>query len=365
MKPTRHLFLLLALLFPALFPARAQETLHYQDAAAFPVYGQAFKASPEHPYRRLPEALSGVVREPVWRLGCNSAGLYVRFRTDAPEVHARWTNTGYHMPHMTDCGAGGLDLYALLNGKWTYVGSGFNWGEISSSHERMLVGNMEPVMREYMLYLGLYDEIKSIELGVPEGYSLLEPVADTPVHERPIVMYGTSILQGGCASRPGMAFTNILARRFDRTVINLGFSGNALLDFEIAELMASVEDPSVFVLDYVPNASAAQIAEKGERFFRILRDAHPGVPVIFVEDPQFAHGVVDQAIAEEVRSKNAAQKALFQKLRKAGEKRLYYVPSQGMTGDDGEAFVDGIHLTDLGMTRYASHIERALKKALR
>ena len=365
MKPARHLLLSLALLFPALFSAQAQGTVQYQDATAFPVYGQAFKASPEHPYRRLPEALSGVVREPVWRLGCNSAGLYVRFRTDAPEVHARWTNTGYHMPHMTDCGTGGLDLYALLSGKWTYVGSGFNWGEISSSHERMLVGNMEPVMREYMLYLGLYDEIKTLEIGVPEGYSLLEPVVERPRHERPIVMYGTSILQGGCASRPGMAFTNILARRFDRTVINLGFSGNALLDFEIAELMASVEDPSVFVLDYVPNASAAEITQKGERFFRILREAHPGVPVIFVEDPQFAHGVVDQAIAEEVRAKNAAQKALFQKLRKAGEKRLYYVPSAGMTGDDGEAFVDGIHLTDLGMMRYASHIERTLGKALR
>ena len=346
-------------------PARAQEVVVYHNATEFPVYGQAFRASEEHPFRRLPESLKGVVREPVWRLGCNSAGLYVRFRSDAPRIQARWTNTGYHMPHMTDCGTGGLDLYTPVEGEWTYIGSGFNWGDISSTHEGKLVGNMEPKMREYMLYLGLYDEIKTLEIGIPEGYVIEQPQLPSPASGHPMVMYGTSILQGGCASRPGMAFTNILARRFDRTVINLGFSGNALLDYEIAELMASVPAPSVFVLDYVPNASAAQIGEKGERFFRILRDAHPEVPVIFVEDPVFAHSVVDKAIAEEVRTKNLAQKALFRKLKQAGEKNIYYVPAQGMTGNDNESFVDGIHFTDLGMVRYADHLEKTLKKALR
>ena len=352
-------------LFMLLLPARAQEEIQYTPGTAFPVYGQAFTATQDHPYRRLPESLSGTVRSAVWNLGCNSAGLYVRFRSDAPEIHARWTTGGNHMPHMTDCGTGGLDLYTLVSGEWRYVGSGFNWGAPSPSHECRLVGNMDPAPREYMLYLALYDEVKTLEIGVPAGYSLSIPEADTPRSDRPIVMYGTSILQGGCASRPGMAFTNIIARRFDRTVINLGFSGNAFLDDEIAELMASVEAPSVYVLDYVPNASVEMIEERGERFFRTLRDAHPDVPVIFVEDPQFAHLVVDRAIADEVRRKNAAQKALFQRLRKAGERKIYYVGSPGMTGDDGEAFVDGIHLTDLGMVRYADHIHRTLSKALR
>ncbi len=343
---------------------RAQEAVVYHDAREFPVFGQAFSATPEHPYRRLPEHLDGVVREMVWTLGRNSAGLYVRFRSDAPEIHARWTNTAYHMPHMADCGTGGLDLYALLDGRWTYVGSGFNWGALSASHERRLVGNMAPEAREYMLYLSLYDEVKTLEIGIPEGYSLSGPMVDSPKSDHPMVMYGTSILQGGCASRPGMAFTNILGRWFDRTVINLGFSGNAHLDYEIAELMTSVTCPSVFVLDYVPNASEDKIEERGERFFRILRDAHPDVPVIFVEAPVYAHTVVDQTIAEEVRSRNAVQKALYQRLLDAGEKRLYYVPAEGMTGADGEAFVDGVHLTDLGMLRYARHIMSTLEAAL-
>ena len=343
--------------------ARAQEGVVYRDAAEFPVYGKAYQEDGGPRYRRLPERLHGVSREPVWRLGCNSAGLYVRFRSDAPEIHARWTNTGYHMPHMTDVGTGGVDLYVLDGGEWRFVGSGFEWGEIKAEHQKRLVGNMEPRMREYMLYLALYDEIKALELGVPEGYVMEGPAAATPRAEKPIVMYGTSILQGGCASRPGMAFTNILARRFDRTVINLGFSGNALLDYEIAELMAGVEDPAVFVLDYVPNARAAQIEEKGERYFRILRDAHPDVPVVFVEDPQFAHGIVDQAIAKEIREKNEAQKALYRRLKKAGEKKIYYVASEGMVRQ--EDFVDGIHFTDAGMLHYADHLTPALKKVLR
>ena len=87
----------------------------YTDASAFPLYG---KAAPTEGYRRLPASLEGVVRDALWALGRNSAGLYVRFRTDAPEIHARWSNTGYHMPHMTDVGTGGLDLYAHLDGQW-------------------------------------------------------------------------------------------------------------------------------------------------------------------------------------------------------------------------------------------------------
>ena len=342
--------------------AFSQDSVKYVDASAFPVYGKAY-ADDGPRYRRLPESLNGVIREAVWNLGCNSSGLYIRFRTSAPEVYARWTNTGYTMPHMTDVGTGGLDLYAFLDGEWKFVGSGFDWnGPRKTEHKRRLVGHMDPAEREYMLYLSLYDEVKTLELGVPEGFTLEQPVLNSPKSDAPIVMYGTSILQGGCASRPGMAHTNILARRFDRTVINLGFSGNAHLDLEIAELMAGVENPAVFVLDYVPNASPEKIQNLGEKFYRIIRDKHPGVPMIFVEDPLFPHGIVDKAIAEEVRSKNAAQKALFEKLKKAGEKNIYYVPATRMT--DSEDFVDGVHLTDRGMTHYADLLAKTLKKVL-
>ena len=359
-----HSFLLAVTLVLAMLCGKTQELkaqFVFHDVASLPLFGKASEEGGPR-FRRLPPRLEGVVRDAVWGLGCNSAGLYLRFRSDAPAIAARWTNTGNHMPHMTDVGTGGLDLYVRTDNEWRFVGSGFNWGPLSSEHERTLVDNMQPQMREYLLYLGLYDEIKTLELGVPEGYAVSAPVLDSPRADAPVVMYGTSILQGGCASRPGMASTNILGRWLDRTVVNLGFSGNALLDYEISELMSQTRNPSVFVLDYVPNASAQQIAEKGERFFRILRDRHPDVPVIFVEDPFFAHCIVDEAIAAEVREKNLAQKALFQRLVDAGEKQLWYVSSEGLV--QPEDFVDGIHFTDAGMLHYAQRLLPVLQQAL-
>ena len=169
---------------------------------------------------------------------------------------------------------------------------------------------------------------------------------NSPDRENPIVMYGTSILQGASASRPGMAATNIIGRRFDREVVNLGFSANAFLDKEIAELMSEVE-ASAYVLDFVPNASVSQIKELTIPFYRILRKKHRTTPIIFVEDPQFPSAVYNRVLADEIREKNEALQLVYKELQKEKEKNIYYVPSQALIGDDYEATVEGIHFTDL------------------
>ena len=349
------------LAFAGISPAFAEEPV-WHDAADFPLYGQVSDSVLTR-YERLPASFRNISRAPVWNLGRNSAGLAVRFRSDSPSVTVRWTSMyGNTMSHMAETGVRGVDLYILEDGQWRFAGAGRPDGRTTDA---VLVRNMDRADREYMLYLSLYDGVDSLYIGIPEDASISLPEVDLPSREHPVVMYGTSILQGGCASRPGMAHTNILGRMLGREVMNLGFSGNALLDYEIAGLMASVESPGAFVLDYVPNASADMIAEKGEKFFRILRDAHPDVPVIFVEDPEFPHSRFDKAIRSEVERKNAAQKVLYEKLRKAGEKHVYYVSSEGMIGNDSEATVDGVHFTDLGMERYASHLYPVIRKALR
>lgn len=341
--------------------ASAQNVV-YTDAAEFPLYGKVSDQT-DGRYERLPSCLEGVSREPVWYLGRHSAGLFIRFRSNSTSIHARWESTFNNtMTHMTDTGTKGLDLYTLVDGEWRHVCSAQPQGKKS---ERRFIGNMDPVEREYMLYLSLYDGVKSLEIGVDEGATLELPAVDSPSREKPIVMYGTSILQGGCANRPGMAHTNIISRRLDREVINLGFSGNALLDMEIAELMASVEDPGVFVMDYAPNAWDYLIDERGEAFFRVIREAHPDVPVIFIEDVIFPYSIFDNVILEEVTKKNKAQRRLYDKLKKAGEKNIYYIEAEGMIGEDGEATVDGTHFTDLGAMRYVDHVLPTLKKALK
>lgn len=316
-------------------------------------------------YRRLPQYLEGVSRKPVWSLGCNSAGLYIRFRTNSTEIYARWTSATSHlMNHMTAVGSRGLDLYAKVDGEWRFAGSGRPKLDDKAT-TFPLVRHMEPEMREYMLYLSLYKDVESLSIGVDMDAEILGPELESPKAGNPVVFYGTSILQGGCANRPGMAFTNIIARRLDRETVNMGFSGNALLDMEIAELMAKVENPALYVLDYVPNASADMIKEHGEEFFRVIRNAHPDVPVIFVEDPIFPHSRLDKKILGEITRKNVEQKSLYERLKTAGEKHIYFVSSEHLIGDDGEATVDGVHFTDLGMVRYADCLTPVIQKALR
>lgn len=337
------------------------QNIVYTDASAFPLYGQVSDKTNSR-YERLPSELQGISRDPVWYLGRHSAGLFIRFRSNSTAIHVKWESTFNNtMTHMTDTGTKGLDLYTLYDGQWTHVCSAQPQGKKS---ERTFIKNMDPVEREYMLYLSLYDGVSSLEIGVDEGATLDQPAVDRPKREKPVVMYGTSILQGGCANRPGMAHTNIISRRLDREVFNLGFSGNALLDMEIAHLMASVEDPGLFVLDYAPNAWDYLIDEKGEEFFRVIRDAHPDVPVIFIEDVIFPHSRFDKKILQEVTKKNNAQKRLFEKLQAAGEKNIYYISAEGMIGDDAEATVDGTHFTDLGMMRYVDHVMPTILKAL-
>ena len=350
-------------------PSSAQEkAVVYHDASAFPLYGKCVEATSAR-YERLPKEFEGVVRKSMWDLGRNSAGLYIRFRSNSTQIRARWRSLSprQYMPHMADVGDSGLDLYILTEKDgWRFAGSGFEWGGRDKEvKNKTMVSNMEPSMREYMLYLSLYNGISSLEIGVDEGAVIEAPSIDSPRSDRPIVMYGTSILQGGCASRPGMAFTAILGRKLDREIINLGFSGNAWLDYEIAEYITRAQNPALIVLDYVTNSTAEMIDERGERFFRIVRQAFPDVPVIFVEDPTFPHTRFDRNMLEEVTSKNEAQKALYRRLKKAGEKKLYYVGTEGMIGDDGEATVDGIHLTDLGMMRYVDKLYPVMRKALR
>lgn len=338
------------------------QNIVYTDAAEFPLYGKVCDDTP-HRYNRLPGEFEGQLKETLWNLGKNSAGEYIRFRSDSPTIKFKWENTGnFRMAHMSETGIKGLDLYTLTPQGWRFVHSAVPWS--GKKNEYKAIGNMTPQMREYMLYLPLYDGIDSLWIGIEEGYTLDQPAVARPVTEKPIVAYGTSILQGGCVSRPGMVHTSIIERRLDREVINLGFSGSAHLEPQIAEWMCRVEDPGVFVLDYTENTTPAELDSLQEGFFRILRKHHPKVPIVFVEHVHFPYIYLDTKEAESVRTKNAKLRAFYEKMKKEGEKNLFYVPADKMIGDDGEATVDGIHLTDVGMLRYADLVTPYIRKAL-
>ena len=231
----------------------------------------------------------------------------------------------------------------------------------AKSSETLLISNMENKERELMLYLPLYDGIVSIEIGIDSTAFIGQPKIDLPQRAKPVVAYGTSILQGGCASRTGMAHTNILSRMLNREVINLGFSGNAHLDYEIAELMAEC-DASLYMLDFVPNCSAELIIEKTGDFYRILRDKHPDTPILFIETLVRPLSKYDLYWQNRIREQNKAIHEVFNHLKEEKETNIYLIACE--IGTDNEASVDGTHLTDLGFMRYAEYLYPKILKII-
>lgn len=335
----------------------------YYDASQFsiigkPVYNNSIQ------YGRLPDSLENKIRQPLWDLGRNSAGIAIRFSSNTTSISAKWDVWLIrNMNHMTPTGIRGLDLYCLQdNGTWAFVNCARPGNE--KSNIAKIVTDMEPRDREYMLYLPLYDQCTALEIGIDSAAVINKPKIASPSTIKPIVWYGSSILQGGCASRPGMAVTNIISRNLNHEVINLGFSGNGQLDYEIAEVMAAV-DAGMYILDFVPNATEAQMDERIETFYRIIRDKHPKTPILFVEDPQFPPMRFEKKTYTSVLAKNKTLKKNFDDLKNKGEKNIYYIASKGMLDKENEGTVDGYHMTDLGFTHFANFMLPYIKKHLK
>jgi hypothetical protein len=318
----------------------------------------------ESVYDRLPAKAKTGVEPSVWNLSHDSAGLCVRFVTDATELHARWTllNSWLYLPNETAIANSGLDLYVKMPAGWRWLAVG---PPAAQSNNVTLVKNLLPGKREYLLYLPLYNGVKSIELGIPAGAALEKAPPWGPGGRKPIVFYGTSILQGLAASRPGMVYSAILQREFNWPVINLGFSGYGKMQPELAPLLAEL-DPSVYVIDCLPNMVADEIQARVEPFVNMLRAAHPATPIVLVEDRTMQDSFLIQGRMEYYhRPDRAALKAAFDRLQKAGVKHLYYIPGEHLFGDDGEASVDGSHPSDLGFVRQARIFAEVLRPLLK
>ena len=312
-------------------------------------------------FDRLPAKAESIVRPPIWGLSRNSAGLCVRFETDATAIKARWTLTSDRlaMPHMPATGVSGVDLYVQTEqGGWHWLSVG---QPAAVKNTASLVSGLPAGQREYLLYLPLYNGVSEVEIGIaPEAFlSRAAPRAG----RKPIVFYGTSITQGGCASRPGMVHTAILGRRLNYPVINLGFSGNGRMEPEMGPLFAEL-DPAVYVLDCLPNMQAAEVAERVEPFVRTLRERHAATPILLVEDRSYANAFLVAAQRQRNVDSRAALKKAFERLQAAGVKHLSYLQGDHLIGDDGEGTVDSSHPTDLGFMRQADAFEAALRPIL-
>lgn len=361
----------------ALAQQNAAETeIEWIDAKKLTVEGLGF-ADLKSPYDRLPARAEGVVREAVWNLSRNSAGVAVRFFANTPVLRARWTRIKKNLagPNMTGIGASGLDLYtrtSLPGGAWRWLAVGTP-SAADVTTDAVLVQGIPEGEREYLLYLPLYNGVTSVEIGVAAAAAAaakgaaaprIRPAAARAENRRaPIVFYGTSITQGASATRPGMAHPAILGRMFDRPVINLGFSGNGKMEPEVTKFLAEI-DAAVFVIDCLPNMNAAEVAERTEPCVRALRAAHPKTPIVLVEDRNFPSGFLIASRREHNAASQAALRAAYQRLLDAKTGNLHYLEGASLLDADGEDTTDGSHPSDLGFVHHAKAFEKVLRPLL-
>lgn len=340
------------------------------EQSAFTVIeGQAWPGETESPYDRLPTRAKTQVRGAVWSLSKNNAGIMIRFRSNSDQIMVRYTVNGNHaLPHMPATGVSGVDLYAIdSDGQELWCRGQWQFKDTIIYRFAGLVPNgpYHEQGREYRLYLPLYNQVNWLEIGVPEK-TLFKPLPVRP--EKPIVVYGTSIAQGGCASRPGMAWTSILGRQLDRPLINLAFSGNGRLEKELIELIGEI-DAKIFILDCLPNLVSQEqypdeeVKNRITSSVRHLRENHPETPILLVEHAGYTDGEIMPARKEAYQRLNRIQKETFGELLKEGVQHLYYLSYDEM--DLGmDDMVDGTHPNDLGMQHYAEAYARKVRDLL-
>ena len=334
--------------------------LIWTNVETFGIEGRAWSDQPRARYfDRFPAEAEKQIPAAVWSLSRDSAGMMVRFRTDASSIHARYRlrSERLAMPHMPATGVSGVDLYAQdEQGRWRWVAVSM---PAARTVDAALVGGIPSKPREYLLYLPLYNGVDSLEIGVPPKASLQ---GHAP-RSQPVVFYGTSITHGACASRPGMVHTAILGRKLDVPVVNLGFSGNGRMDPGVVDWLARVE-AAAYVIDCLPNMDAAAVTARTAPLVKSLRAARPQTPIVLVEDRRNTNSWIHPSRTAHHDANHKALRAAFDQLTEQGVAGLFYLPGDALLGDDSEGATDGSHPNDLGFLRQAEAFEPVLRRAL-
>lgn len=305
-------------------------------------------------FRRIPQEVADSVSPGVAYLNTNTAGGRIRFRTNSLYIAIKAVMPdNCTMAHITMIGQSGFDIYADNGGECRYLGSYF---PNNRNHGFEANLNTDGEMHTYTINMPLYDPVEELYIGISENAELEAP--EEYSYDKPVVYYGSSITQGGCASRPGNAYEAMISRKLDCDYINLGFSGNGRGEQTIADYMASL-DPLVFVSDYDHNAPNPEHLEATHyNLYKTFRAVHPNTPYIMVSKPDYKENDADEK----------RRRIIYKSYKKAleeGDKHIYYI--DGAHIFDGEfrdsCTVDGIHPNDLGFFRMAIIIGEVVEQA--
>ncbi len=346
----------------------------------FKVYGVFYE---DGKFRRIPETVAKSVSDGVLALHANTAGGRVRFKTNSPyvSVYVEVENV-CRAPHFPLTGAAGLDLYGDYGIKDRFLWPFIPPYDVTDSFESVaeLFTSEE---REFTINFPLYSDVKNLYIGLSKDAYIKAP--DPYKIEKPVVYYGSSITQGGCASRPGNSYQAIISRRLSCDHINLGFSGVAQAELPIANYVKDLE-MSAFVFDYDHNAPTIQhLKNTHERMYKIVREAHPDIPIIFASKPKYYNDLYGErwfgghyglhpekikTMSDEgnfglTRTAEVIQET-YDRAIASGDKNVYYIPGRElMKYCQHDGTVDISHPTDYGFASMARVFGDLLEKVLK
>lgn len=319
----------------------------------------------ERIYRRLPTNPAYPIPEAVDYLANHTAGSQIRFQTNSRHLSVKVKLAEKaNMTHMPPTGQCGIDCYIGAPGEMRFCNV-TKYPVEQSEYECALFSEFEPQMRNITLNLPLYMGVREVWIGLEENAQIVAP--PSYASNQKVIVYGTSITQGGCATRPGMAYTNILSRQIPVEFINLGFSGSGRGEPEMAHLIADIPDPALLVLDYEANCQTTELFSKTlPEFVRILRDKHAEVPILIVSKINYSRNTFDKALQQAFLDRKEIQRECVRTHRKNGDRSIYFFDGSTLLGgeDFHECTVDGSHPTDLGFLRMANGLAPVIRTIL-
>lgn len=318
------------------------------DEAPFQIYGVYREG--DH-YVRMPEAIANRISEGVATLNLHTAGGRVRFVTDSPYLALQVElNTAFRLPHCAFTGTIGLDVYSGTRYMGTFVPP-----DIKVDMYESVIDFPDSTEREITINLPSYSGVNHIYIGIKDG-SVLKTAPGYDM-EKPIVYYGSSITQGGCASRPGNTYQSIISREHNWDFINLGFSGSALAEDEMAAYISQL-DMVAFVYDYDYNSpSVEHYRDTHERMFRVIREKNPDLPILMMSRPQYY-------LTQDERKRMEVMFNTYYRALEAGDNKVYCLKGEDLLIDvlRESALVDNVHPTDCGFASMAYVVGKKLEE---
>ncbi|MBR5309258.1 MAG: hypothetical protein IKU43_10820 [Clostridia bacterium] len=327
----------------------------------FDIYGLLDAYDENEYFHRIPFDVAEKTSQTVKALNCNTSGGRVRFRTNSEYVAINMEYLSEWKPgvgNMNDIGKSGFDIYTYIDGKPVYFGS-FNPGPVHGKGFEAVVSFETREERELLINFPLYDSCERLYIGLQKGTVLTNGAKYR--YEKPIVYYGSSITQGGCASRPGNSYPGMVSRYFEADFVNLGFSGGCKAEEAMIEYLPTL-DMSIFVYDYDANAPTNEhLAETHEKLFREFRRAQPNTPVIIMSGtriPLTPHAEETRKIRHEIIH------GTYLNAKNAGDNNVYFIDGQEIfkiCGYDA-CTCDTSHPNDLGFYCMAQAVIKIIEE---